>query len=357
MIRNVIFDWSGTLVDDLPAVLEATNYVLKNAGIEALTIEEFRSEFCLPFTRFYKRYTPHIPMERLEEWFHKRFEEVQHLVQEIKYAREFLLFCRKHNLKTVVFSSVRTDHYYNQAKRIGFIDYIDSAWLGVRDKRQKIRELLEKEKLERFETIFVGDMEHDIETARYGGVYSCAVLTGYNEPHKLRVAEPDLLVENLAELKDILERCNFDLAGQLKEKSSSIKSRPVVTVGGLIFDKEGRVLLVQTYKWSNMWGIPGGKIKYGEPSEEALKREIKEETGLDVHSIEFVMMQDCIHSDEFYRDEHFILLNYTCLCDNPNTVKLNEEAHNFKWVSLKEALEMPLNTPTRKLINCVLNKK
>jgi ADP-ribose pyrophosphatase YjhB (NUDIX family)/phosphoglycolate phosphatase-like HAD superfamily hydrolase len=343
-------------MDDLPAVWEATNHVLKKAGLDALTLEEFRSEFCLPFTGFYQRYTPHIPMEQLEEWFHSKFNDVQHLVTEIKYAREFLQFCRQNKLKTIVLTSARPEHYYKQAKMSGFIDFIDSAYPGVRDKRHKIRELLQSEIANPIETLFVGDMEHDIETARFGGVYSCAVLTGYNEPHKLRFAEPDLIVENLAELKEILERCNFDIISRVI-KSQSTKSKPVVTVGALIFDNQNRVLLVQTYKWSNLWGIPGGKIKYGEPSEDALRREIKEETGLDVCSIKFVMTQDCIHSDEFYRDEHFILLNYTCISNDSQNVKLNEEAHNYTWVSLEDALKMHLNLPTRRLIDEVIKGK
>ncbi|MGC8828719.1 MAG: NUDIX domain-containing protein [Verrucomicrobiia bacterium] len=356
MIKNVIFDWSGTLVDDLPAVWEATNYVLKNAGIEGLSIEEFRSEFCLPFTKFYNRYTPHIPMEKLEEWFHKKFEEVQHLVCGIKYAEEFLRFCKENKLKTIVLSSVRADHYYNQARKTGFIDYIDSSHLGVRDKRQKIKQILGEEKLEPLQTIYIGDMEHDIDTARYAGVYSCAVLTGYNEPQKLRLCEPDLIVENLAELKEILEQCKFDISKRVV-KSHSNRSRPVVTVGALIFNKEGKALFVQTYKWSNLWGIPGGKIKYGESAETALKREIKEETGLDIHSIQFAMIHDCIHSEEFYRDEHFVLINYVCICENAEYVKLNEEAHNFKWLTLDEALKLPLNKPTRNLVNYILNRR
>ena len=44
MIRNIIFDWSGTLVDDLPAVLAATNFVFEQCGVEALTLEKFRAE-------------------------------------------------------------------------------------------------------------------------------------------------------------------------------------------------------------------------------------------------------------------------------------------------------------------------
>lgn len=355
MIRNVIFDWSGTLVDDLPAVWEATNYVLQKAGVAPMTLDEFRSEFCLPFVNFYRRYTPNVPMDKLEEWFHSKFLEVQDKVVEIKYAREFLRFCEENRMRMIVLSSVRADHFERQAKSVGFDKYIHSAYVGIHDKRNAIRDLLQKEQLDPLQTLYIGDMEHDIETARYGGVYSCAVMTGYNHPHKLREAKPDLVVENLAELKEVLEKSGFKINAEITKKSPET-SKPIATVGALIFNDENKALFVQTYKWSNLWGIPGGKIKYGESSEEALKREIKEETGLDIHSIKFVMVQDCIHSEEFYRDEHFILLNYVCKCSSPYMVKLNEESHNFAWIELHEALKLPLNLPTKKLVEEVINK-
>ncbi|MEW6160959.1 MAG: NUDIX domain-containing protein, partial [Verrucomicrobiota bacterium] len=82
-------------------------------------------------------------------------------------------------------------------------------------------------------------------------------------------------------------------------------------------------------------------------------RELKEETDLEVRDIEFVVVQDCIHSKEFYRDAHFVLLNYTCRAQGESTVRLNEEAQEFRWVTLPEALAMPLNQPTRTLLEIV----
>src|ERR1051325_3717155 len=87
---------------------------------------------------------------------------------------------------------------------------------------------------------------------------------------------------------------------------------PLATVGGLIFNGAGEVLMVRTHKWSELWGIPGGKIKWGEASEDALRRELKEETDLDITDIQFVLVQDCIHSKDFYRDPIFFFLNHPC---------------------------------------------
>ncbi|HZR21650.1 MAG TPA: NUDIX domain-containing protein [Verrucomicrobiae bacterium] len=348
MIRNVIFDWSGTLVDDLPAVWRATNYVLAQAERAEMTLEEFRAEFCLPFDGFYDRHVPHIPLPQLEDWFHRRFKQVQDSVCPLPHAREFLEFCRARHLRMFLLSTIHRDHFEVQVSVTGFGEYFEKAYVNVWDKRKRIHEILSENRLGPTETVFIGDMQHDIETAKHGGIHSCAVLTGYNTLAQLRAAEPDLIVEHLGELRSILERQDLHL-NPVAERFEQ-DHPPTATVGALIFDAAGQVLLVRTHKWSDLWGIPGGKIKWGEPSEAALRREIKEETGLSIDEIEFVMVQDCIHSKEFYRDAHFILLNYTCQAVGGAAVKLNDEAQEFRWVALEQALVMPVNEPTRRLL-------
>jgi len=351
VIRNIIFDWSGTLVDDLPAVLQATNYVLTQANCGEMTVEQFRAEFQLPFTAFYDKHTPHVPLLQLEDWFHSRFKQVQNSVCPLPYAARFIEFCRTRKLRTFVLSTVREDHFKIQHKASGFGEVFEKTYLGVRDKRQKIHDMIAENGLSPGETLFIGDMKHDIETARHGGLHCCAVLTGYNTLQDLRSVQPDLIVEHLGELREILEANDLHLRSRSKCFEES--HPPIATVGALIFNKAGEALMIRTHKWSNLWGIPGGKIKRGEPSEDALRREIKEETDLDVTDIQFVLVQDCIHSKEFYRDAHFVLLNYTCRCTGRSVVKLNDEAWEFRWVETDAALKMPINAPTRKLLEAV----
>jgi len=350
VIRNIIFDWSGTLVDDLPAVFHATNFVLSQAGREEITLEKFRAEFCLPFKNFYDRYTPDIAMEQLEIWFHGRFKEVQDSVIQLPHSRDFLLFCRQHRVRTFLLSTVHRDHFAVQSRVTGFGEFIDKPYVEILDKRTKIREILTENNLSPNETLFIGDMQHDIETAKHGGVFSCAVLTGYNRLEQLRASEPDLIVEHLGELQEILSRNHFEIVHRTHGQEGAPISHPICTVGAAIFNDANQVLLVRTQKWSGLWGIPGGKTKYGETSDDALRREIKEETDLDISGIEFVLVQDCIHSKEFYREAHFVLLNYTCRVRGKADVKLNEEAQEFCWISVQEALAMKLNQPTRVLL-------
>ena len=352
VIRNIIFDWSGTLVDDLPAVLKASNFVLAQAGKPEMSLETFRAEFSLPFTKFYDRHTPEVPMPQLETWFHTSFKRVQDSVVELPHAREFLEFCRAKNLRLFLLSTIHADHFVAQCRVTGFDAFLEKIYTDVWDKRKKIHDILAGNNLKPDETLFVGDMEHDIETAKHGGIRSCAVLTGYNTLEQLRAAKPDLIVEHLGELRRVLEQNDLNLGKPVQPHI------PISTVGALIFNGAGEALMIRTHKWSNKWGIPGGKIKWGETSEAALRREIKEETNLKVTDIEFVLVQDCIHSKEFYHDAHFVLLNYTCRCvgKNPRVI-LNAEGQEYRWQPLAEAKKWKLNKPTKILIDAVLKSK
>ena len=351
MIRNIIFDWSGTLVDDLPAVLKASNFVLTQSGKPEMSLDTFRAEFSLPFTNFYNRHTPDVPMPQLESWFHASFKQAQDSVCELPHAREFLEFCRANKLRTFLLSTVHSDYFAAQCRVTGFDAFLDKPYTDVWDKRKKIHEILAENNLKPDETLFIGDMEHDIETAKHGGVHSCAVLTGYNTLEQLRAAKPDLIVEHLSELRGLLKKNGLNLKPLMKKFEES--QPPLATVGALIFNGADEALMIRTHKWSNLWGIPGGKIKWGEKSETALRREILEETGLKISGIKFVLVQDCIHSKEFYRDAHFVLLNYTCRCAGKPKVVLNEEGREFRWVKMADAKKMKLNKPTRVLINAV----
>ncbi|SVA93954.1 uncharacterized protein METZ01_LOCUS146808, partial [marine metagenome] len=122
MIRNIIFDWSGTLVDDLPGVFKATNYILEQAGVATLTLAEFRAEFELPFTGFYDRFTPDVPLDQLEEWFHSYFGKVCGEVIALPHAGEFLDFCKSEKLRCFVLSAVKPEYFTEQAANVGMSD-------------------------------------------------------------------------------------------------------------------------------------------------------------------------------------------------------------------------------------------
>jgi phosphoglycolate phosphatase len=349
VIRNLILDWSGTLVDDLSAVWQTVNHVLVRAGRKEVTLDQFRTDFCPSFSKFGADYLSHVQPDQVMAWFNAHFITLQDSVAALPHTRDFLEFAREHGLRMVVLTTVPEVHFEAQAKAAGFAAFFERAYTGVVDKTTRIDEVLREQSFQPAETLYIGDMQHDIETARHGGVRSCAVLTGYQMLEQLRASGPDLIVEHLGELRQVLERNRFKLG-------PASEAQPVVTVGALIFNSRRDVLMIRTHKWSNLWGIPGGKVKWGESSLDALRREVKEETNLNVNDVKFALVQDCIHSKEFYRDAHFLLLNYTCRCEEPYEVRLNEEANDYRWIAPGAALQMDLNAPTRILLEAVVKQ-
>jgi phosphoglycolate phosphatase len=339
MFHNLIFDWSGTLVDDLGPVIEATNAVLENYQIAALNREEFRRAFRLPYREFYADLLPDVSLEELEAHFRPAFAAALTPVTVLPHAREKLEWCAAHGIRCFVLTSMDTHSFERQLDDFGFRIFFEATYSSVLDKRDVIHQLLETHRLQPAETAFVGDMTHDVETARHGGVASIAVLTGYNHPEILATARPDITVPDLGVLLSLLGR----------RQSQSEASRPIATVGALIADEAGRVLLVRTHKWGNRWGIPGGKIERGETATAALEREIFEETGLTLSHVRFALVQDSIDSSEFQRPAHFLLLNYFARVAS-TAVVLNHEAQEFRWLSLADALDLDLNQPTRTLL-------
>ena len=125
---------------------------------------------------------------------------------------------------------------------------------------------------------------------------------------------------------------------------------PEVIVGVLIFSQEGKVFLMISPKWQGKYSIAGGHIELGERIEEAAKREIKEETGLDIFDIEFLMVQECIFSEEFYKKKHFVFLDYIAKAKDNRVVLDRREGTEYVWVTIDEALGLPLNPYTKNTI-------
>ncbi len=340
-IKNVILDWSGTLVDDFNPVFDATNEIFRHYGKPPFTVEEFREKFYLPFPAFYKEYLPESALPELDHHYHKAFNSMQTGISPLPHSLDFLEYLLERQIPTFLLSSIHHEHYEAQGGRLGWKHYFKQAYVQALDKRKVILHLIAEHDLDPSETIFIGDMTHDIDTAHHAGVISCAVLTGYDSLRKLKTSNPDLLFRNLKEVRDYLDRHRGTAAPP-----------PIPTVGALIFNEKGEVLILQTHKWSNKWGIPGGKIKGNESSEDALRREILEETGLTLDNIRFEIVQDCIEPPEFYRKAHFLLLNYTATTVS-TTVTLNDEAETYRWLSLDEAAKLDLNGPTRILLDHV----
>lgn len=129
---------------------------------------------------------------------------------------------------------------------------------------------------------------------------------------------------------------------------------PELTVGALIFNQKHEIFLMKSRKWHDKYVIPGGHIELGETMKIALKREIKEETGLLIYAIKFICFQEFIFDKVLWKRKHFIFFDFACKTRS-KIVKLNSEGQEYVWTNIKHALKLPIEPYTKKTILNYLN--
>lgn len=127
-----------------------------------------------------------------------------------------------------------------------------------------------------------------------------------------------------------------------------------VAAKAVIINDEGKVLLVREGKHYtegtqlNKYGIPGGRLDPGESYEDGLRREVKEETGLEVEIL------DPIYVGEWrpiIREvPHQIIAIFTVCKAKTTDVKLSEEHDNFKWVDPANPGDITFMDPDDKVV-------
>lgn len=127
--------------------------------------------------------------------------------------------------------------------------------------------------------------------------------------------------------------------------------QPLAGVGAVIIN-EGKIILVKrgVEPGKGEWSIPGGLIELGETVRDAVIREAKEETGLDV---EIFVDRPIDAFDNIDIDEkggfhyHFVLMEFLT-SPKSGTLKSSSDAVDAKWVSLEEVEKYDLTKPFRK---------
>ena len=126
---------------------------------------------------------------------------------------------------------------------------------------------------------------------------------------------------------------------------------PEPTVGALIINSENRILLVKSHKWMNgKYSVPGGHVEIGESFEEAIIREVKEETGLDIVPKRLFMIQECVHPKEFFKKKHFIFFDYICQTENIKVQLDERELQEYNWFKIEDIKEDYLEPYTKNMI-------
>lgn len=126
-------------------------------------------------------------------------------------------------------------------------------------------------------------------------------------------------------------------------------------VGGIIVE-DGRVLLIQRGQppQKGSWSLPGGLVETGERLEEALRREVREETGLEVQVISLAGVFERIEPDAEGRIEyHYVLLDYLCRVTG-GALRPGSDVSQVAWASPSELDRFQLTSGTREFLEKIL---
>jgi 8-oxo-dGTP diphosphatase len=134
--------------------------------------------------------------------------------------------------------------------------------------------------------------------------------------------------------------------------------RPVLAVGAFIFDGD-RILLVERGRepLKGQWSLPGGVVETGERLEDALAREVREETGLIVNPARIALIFERILRDENDSAEyHYVLVDYFCDVLG-GTLCAGDDSSRSEWVDLADLEKLPLTDGTLKAIHLARQKE
>lgn len=113
---------------------------------------------------------------------------------------------------------------------------------------------------------------------------------------------------------------------------------PIVGVGAIVLDDNQRVLLVRRGQEPLLgeWSLPGGALELGERLEDGVRREVSEETGLQVEPVEIVAVFDHItHDDSAQVRFHYVLVDYRCRLLG-GTLASATDATDARWAAWNE---------------------
>jgi ADP-ribose pyrophosphatase YjhB (NUDIX family) len=131
---------------------------------------------------------------------------------------------------------------------------------------------------------------------------------------------------------------------------------PVVGVGAVVV-RDGKALIVKRAHEPRKgeWSLPGGLLELGESLQDAVRREIKEETSLDIEVGPLIETFDRVHRDDHGKIRyHFVIVDYVCWPNGGEAVP-GSDAEGVAWVSAGEIDDYKVNAHAKAVILRGLN--
>jgi ADP-ribose pyrophosphatase YjhB (NUDIX family) len=127
--------------------------------------------------------------------------------------------------------------------------------------------------------------------------------------------------------------------------------RPIVGVAALIF-RRGRILMAQRGKppMKGAWSLPGGAVETGESLDAAVRREVIEETGLEVKPVKvFEVFERIMRDARGGAEYHYVLIDYICRATGGD-LRAGDDVCRVEWVRERDLAQLEITEGTLEVI-------
>ena len=204
MVKAIIFDLDGTLVDSYPAILESLNFTRETFGLSDVNLADVKRMVGRGLENLIRTAIGEKDLASGMEVFRNSYDKT-HLTGSflLPGVMETLQTLQQHSIPMAIASNKPAEYSKNILKHLGidsfFVDCIGPEIAGKpKPDPAMIQYLLEHMHKSDTDTLYVGDMILDAETARNAGVRLALVSTGGNSYEELKSLHPDYLLRSLS---------------------------------------------------------------------------------------------------------------------------------------------------------------
>lgn len=208
---HIIWDWNGTLLDDIGASLASVNDMLISRGMKTIDINRYKECISVPISGFYEKVFD-LSKEDYNEVLRQYNEGyLRHLSAcgLTAGALDMLEFFERERSKQAIVSSSNNEQLIANCKKYGVFEKFDAV-LGAEGFKAESKigravEYLEKNNAEKGRVLVIGDLAHDAELAREIGA-DCALLTsGHEHPERL-FNSGAVILDRLEDIKKLCKK-------------------------------------------------------------------------------------------------------------------------------------------------------
>lgn len=199
MIKNIVFDWSGVVNDNVRTAHTVANKVLTHFGAYEITLQEFKHEFKMPYMKFYNKYLPSLTLKEQQQVYDKYIKKVKN-VNVYPGLPDRLKVYRKKGIHMFVNSSDLPQTLLREVQVFGLDGIFTEIFADVYDKLTALKEIVKKHNLKVSDSVFIGDTDYEVWCGKEIGMKTIAVTWGYQTRQMLKQANPDFIVGSLKEM-------------------------------------------------------------------------------------------------------------------------------------------------------------